>query len=178
MKDVSEQKATVPKLARKCGRLLWEWFRTWRKNNGYDRTQPTSDLLTLYEAIYPGDNYEEQKKEEQKEEQQKFGPGDKLLTYATGTFVCHEWSAYFTFVPSSNGPHRLAIGPHRLAIGPHGVGNSWSPNPNDGRRWKVWLTDVFLKGVPHNFRTTNYEGTFNNSTNEDEQEKGKIYLVT
>ncbi|ETO28946.1 hypothetical protein RFI_08180 [Reticulomyxa filosa] len=38
-----------------------------------------------------------------------FEEGQPSLRYISGTFVCHEWAAFLTFIPDCNGSHRLAV---------------------------------------------------------------------
>lgn len=102
-----------------CGVLLREWFRV---RHG-QRSQCLHDPLTLYEALYcqrGGDAEEADDFVLQKE---------SCLRYVSGTFVCHEWAAFLTFVPDSQGPHRLAIE---------------CKNPT---KWVKWCGDTMINNV-------------------------------
>ena len=59
----------------------------------------------------------------------RFVPGSASLTYVRGTFVCHEWAGYVTFVPDPHGLHRMALD----VINQH--------------EWLQWLEETLLSGL-------------------------------
>ena len=57
--------------------------------NGNGNGQCPHDPLTVYEAIYGGN--------------------DSYVIYLPGTLIIHEWAAYSTFVPHQDGKHLLGF---------------------------------------------------------------------
>jgi len=68
------------------GKLLEAWFNV---RNGNGNGQCPHDPLTVYEAIYGGN--------------------DSYVIYLPGTLIIHEWAAYSTFVPHQDGKHLLGF---------------------------------------------------------------------
>ena len=59
-----------------------------------------------------------------------FVPGRAALRYVSGTFVCHEWAGFLTFVPNPAGLHRMAV------------------DVVDSKAWLGWLDDTLIQGIP------------------------------
>ena len=59
-----------------------------------------------------------------------FVPGRAALRYVSGTFVCHEWAGFLTFVPNPDGLHRMAV------------------DVVDSKAWLGWLDDTLSQGIP------------------------------
>lgn len=99
-------------VARVGGRLLYEWL---SRRDGQDGQCP-HDPLTAYEAVYCDRAAAER-------------PAG-ALKYVRGTFVCHQWAGFATFVRSEAGPHRLATA------------------PSDAKAWLKWLEEALLVHIP------------------------------
>lgn len=110
------------------GCLLWQLSgRFWRE---WLRVRPVGallqaphDPLTLYEALYPSHNPTDE-----------LVIGKSCLRYAQGTFICHEWAGFITFVPDPCGPHRVAC----EALNP--------------QVWCKWLDQTLVSGMPAQLR--------------------------
>eukprot|EP00927_Polykrikos_kofoidii_P014791 TRINITY_DN16527_c0_g1_i1.p1 TRINITY_DN16527_c0_g1~~TRINITY_DN16527_c0_g1_i1.p1 ORF type:complete len:622 (-),score=94.26 TRINITY_DN16527_c0_g1_i1:51-1880(-) len=116
----------VDSLASICGRLFYEWINVRAKNNnktisnGMAAGQCLHDPLTLCEALYFD-------KLTVVDSAQVRNGGVSVLTYARGTFVCHEWAGFLTFVPDPAGAHRVAV------------------RASDPSAWIEWVNDTLLK---------------------------------
>ena len=82
----------------------------WLKRRGYIGQCP-HDPLTLYEALYVDRDLDVVSEEEEGvKDAKKFVPGRSCVRYVRGSFVCHEWAGFMTFVPDPNhGNHYLAL---------------------------------------------------------------------
>ena len=96
-RDVSEN------LSKVSGVHVFQWL----KRRGYIGQCP-HDPLTLYEALYVDRDQDVVNEEET--DRRKFVPGRSCVRYVRGSFVCHEWAGFMTFVPDPNhGNHYLAL---------------------------------------------------------------------
>ena len=105
-----------------CGVLLKEWFNVRRRQ----RCQCLHDPLTLYESIYieqsntdsnnmdsnidikdDNNNINDSKADDDIKSDKSFEIGKSSLKYVNGTFICHEWAGFLSFIIDKNGHHRL-----------------------------------------------------------------------
>ena len=124
--------------------LMISWFAVRRKQ----RVQCLHDPLTLYEALFPIDKKDETNKEMKQENTNEddnddndnkdggdFMEGFSSLSYCFGTFICHEWASFLTFIPDIFGPHRLAY------------------KCKNAKKFVEWTQDIMIDNVPQEKQT-------------------------